>query len=62
MSKPRSLLDNSPLAELIRRLVPLERLPELIRAGHLQALAVTASSYSYGEHVKFYESDKHLLP
>ena len=60
--KPRSLLDNAPLAELIDRLVPLERLPELIRTGHMQALAVTASSYSSGEHVTFFEADKRLLP
>jgi NTE family protein len=60
--KPRSLLDNSPLSELLRRLVPLERLPELIRQGHIQALAVTASSYSSGEHVTFFEGDKRLMP
>ena len=60
--KPRSLLDNSPLAELLTRLVPLERLPELIRKGHMQALAVTASSYSSGEHVTFFEGDERLQP
>ncbi|MBK6322644.1 patatin-like phospholipase family protein [Candidatus Aalborgicola defluviihabitans] len=60
--KPRSLLDNSPLAELLQRLVPLERLPELISQGHMQALAVTASSYSSGEHVTFFEADKRLMP
>ena len=60
--KPRSLLDNSPLHDLLKRLVPLERLPELIRQGHMQALAVTASSYSSGEHVTFFEGDKRLMP
>ena len=60
--KPRSLLDNAPLAELLTRMVPLERLPILIRQGHLQALAVTASSYSSGEHNTFFEGDKRLLP
>lgn len=60
--KPRSLLDNAPLAELLTRMVPLERLPILIRQGHLQALAVTASSYSSGEHITFFEGDKRLLP
>ena len=60
--KPRSLLDNSPLGELLARLVPLERLPELIRQGHIQALAVTASSYSSGDHVTFFEGDKRLMP
>jgi NTE family protein len=60
--KPRSLLDNSPLEELLKRLVPLERLPELIAQGHLQALAVTASSYSSGHHVTFYEGIEQLQP
>ena len=60
--KPRSLLDNAPLGELLTRLVPLDRLPELIRQGHMQALAVTASSYSSGEHFTFFEGDKRLMP
>ena len=60
--KPRSLLDNSPLEALLASLVPLERLPDLIRQGHLQALAVTASSYSSGEHITFYEGDEGLMP
>lgn len=60
--KPRSLLDNAPLEELLASLVPLERLPELIRQGHVQALAVTASSYSSGEHITFFEGDKRLMP
>lgn len=54
--KPRSLLDNSPLAGLLERVVRLERIPELIRDGHLKALAVSASSYSSGEHVTFYNA------
>lgn len=60
--KPRSLLDNSPLTELLTSLVPLERLPELVRLGHVQALAVTASSYSSGDHITFFEGDKRLVP
>jgi NTE family protein len=60
--KPRSLLDNTPLGQLLTKLVPLERLPYLIRKGHMQALAVTASSYSSGEHITFFEGDKRLMP
>jgi NTE family protein len=58
--KPKSLLDNSPLGVLLTKLVPLERLPMLIRRGDLQALAVTASSYSSGDHVTFFEGAKGL--
>ena len=56
--RPRSLLDNAPLAGLLTQLVPLVRLPLLFRQGHLRALAVTASSYSSGEHVTFFEADE----
>lgn len=61
-ARPRSLLDNRPLAELLKTLVPLERVPQLIRDGHLQALAVTASSYTSGDHVTFFEGRDELRP
>jgi len=60
--KPKSLLDNTPLSELLRRMVPLDRLPRLMKEGHLQALAVTASSYSSGEHVTFFEAAVPMEP
>ncbi len=61
-ARPRSLLDNSPLALLLHEMVPFERLPRMLRGRHLQALAVTASSYTSGEHVTFYESAAPLAP
>ena len=60
--KPRSLLDNSPLLNLLHSMVPLDRLPGLIGQGHVQALAVTASSYSSGEHVTFFEGADGIAP
>ncbi|WP_418117639.1 patatin-like phospholipase family protein [Variovorax sp. 350MFTsu5.1] len=60
--KPKSLLDNTPLSQLLRRMVPLDRLPQLMKDGHLQALAVTASSYSSGEHVTFFEAAVPMEP
>ncbi len=54
-ARPRSLLDNAPLEALLNRVLPLGRLGEVMRGGHLRALAVTASSYSSGEHVTFYD-------
>ncbi len=61
-ARPRSLLDNKPLAELLQRMVPLERLPEMLAKRHLQALAVTASSYSSGEHFTFYQTASEMAP
>ena len=60
--KPRSLLDNTPALTLLHRMAPLERLPELIRQGHMRALAVTASSYGSGEHITFFEADERIQP
>lgn len=60
--KPRSLLNTAPMQNLLARIVPLERLPELVRQGHLKALAVTASSYSSGEHITFFDGDPLLAP
>ncbi len=53
--KPRSLLDNAPLLDLLQALVPLEKMHGLVANGTVHALAVTASSYSSGEHVTFFE-------
>lgn len=60
--KPRSLLDNRPLEGLLQRLIRFERLPELMARGYLHALAVTASSYTSGEHVTFYDSANGIQP
>jgi len=60
--RPKSLLNNEPLSGLLREWVDLQRLPQLLEQGHLQALAITASSYSTGEHVTFYESCRAVTP
>ena len=58
--RPRSLLDNEPLHDLLQRLVNLDRLPGLIEDGHLHGLAVSTSSYTSGRHVTFYQSSAEL--
>ena len=61
-ARPRSLLDNGPLADLLQRLVPLERLPMMLAQRQLHALAVTASSYTSGEHYTFYSAAGRIEP
>lgn len=53
---PASLLDNAPLAGLLHKMLDLPRLDAALEAGHLAALAVSASSYTAGRHVTFYQS------
>jgi NTE family protein len=59
---PNSLLDNTPLVGLLHRMLDLPRLDAALEAGHLDALAVTASSYSGGHHVTFYQSAQPVTP
>jgi NTE family protein len=61
-ARPKSLLDNKPLAGLLRRMVPLDRMRMMFEQRQLHALAVTASSYTTGEHVTFYDSDTPIAP
>jgi hypothetical protein len=43
-------------------MVPLERLPMMLEQRQLHALAVTASSYTSGEHVTFYSAARRWSP
>lgn len=61
-ARPKSLLDNSPLRELLADLVPVHRLGDMMSGGHLQALAVSASGYGSGLHVTFYDALADTLP
>lgn len=59
-SQPVSLLDNSPLAALLRRHVDLSAIQRNIDAGHLTALSITCSGYSSGQSVTFYQGEPDL--
>ena len=61
-SPPNSLLDNSPLEELLSRMLDLPRLDAALMNGSLKALAVTASSYSLGQHLTFYQTLADIEP
>jgi NTE family protein len=53
---PRSLLDTSPLRDLLLRTIPLERIAANVAAGRVEALAVATTSYSTGRAVAFFEA------
>ncbi len=59
---PYALLDRSPLYPLLERYIPTERIQEVIEAGHLRALAVTATSYKTGHSVTFFQGVPGLEP
>lgn len=55
-ARPRSLLDNEPLRELLGDSFKISRMRKLMEDGVLDAVAVSASSYTTGEHVTFYDA------
>jgi len=57
---PLSLLDNSPLLDLLQRVLKLDRIQRNIDKGLLDALSITTSAYSTGESVSFYQGMKGL--
>jgi NTE family protein len=59
---PHSLLDNEPLAGLLGRLLNFSRLRTNLARGHLDALAITATAYTTGEHLTFYQARGEILP
>jgi NTE family protein len=59
---PKAMLDNTPLAGLLHRMLDLPRLDAALAGGHLDALAVTASSYTSGHHTTFYQSARPVAP
>lgn len=56
--EPVSLLDNRPLGELLNKVIFFENIQKAIDAGHLHAIAVTASGYASGESVSFFQANK----
>lgn len=60
--RPQSLLDSSPLADLLGRVMDFDRMRHNLARGKLSALAITASGYTSGEHLTFYQSDRPIDP
>ncbi|OWW22055.1 patatin-like phospholipase family protein [Noviherbaspirillum denitrificans] len=59
---PNALLDNTPLITLLNRVLNFPRLDEALMQGALHALAVTASSYTAGRHITFFQTEAEIEP
>ncbi len=53
--RPRSLLDNAPLGELLRKNIDFDAIERAIASGKLQAIGVTASSYDRARAITFFQ-------
>ncbi|WP_347248074.1 patatin-like phospholipase family protein [Zoogloea sp.] len=57
---PRSLLDNAPLRALLENQLDFGSIDRAIAAGHLRAISVTASGYTSGESLAFFQGSDDL--
>ncbi|MDH4324535.1 MAG: patatin-like phospholipase family protein [Betaproteobacteria bacterium] len=57
---PVSLLDNAPLRDMLEKSLAFERIQEHIDAGALYAVCVTASGYTSGQSVSFFQGGSGL--
>ncbi|HEY5762783.1 MAG TPA: patatin-like phospholipase family protein [Rhodocyclaceae bacterium] len=61
-SNPKYLLDNRPLAELLRQRLDFSRIDQAIATGALYAISVTASGYTSGQSVSFFQAQAEVKP
>ena len=59
---PRSLLDNSPLRDLLTRQLDFKGIQRSISNGALHAVSITASGYESGESISFFQSHPSAHP
>ena len=59
--RPLALLDNSPLRQLLHDCIRFEGIEQSIACGDLEAVAVTATGYTSGHSVSFFEAASGVL-
>ena len=62
IGRPISLLDNSPLRQMMEDYVKFDYLDTAINNDELEAIAITAMSYASGQSVTFYQGQEKITP
>jgi NTE family protein len=62
IGRPISLLDNTPLRQLLDNYVKFDYLDTAITNGELEAIAVSAMSYASGQSVTFFQGHQNIEP
>lgn len=62
IGRPISLLDNTPLRQLLENYVKFDYLDTAIRNGELEAIAISAMSYASGQSVTFFQGHEQIDP
>ena len=59
---PQSLLDNSPLRELLQQNIRMENIERALDKGYLDAIAVTAAGYDSARSFTFFQTNQDAMP
>jgi NTE family protein len=59
---PKSLLDNTPLRNLLTRELHLDQIQQAIDNNVLQGVSITASSYATSQAISFFQANKSVKP
>ena len=59
---PHSLLNSEPLRQLLNSVMNFKRIDNNILRGYLSAISVTASNYTTGNSISFYQADDGITP
>ncbi len=62
LKRAHSLLNNAPLRELLKEVFDFKRIDDNILRNYLTAISVTASSYTTGDSISFYQSADTIHP
>ena len=60
--QPKSVLDNTPMREMLERHIRFARIQQAINTGVLRAVSVTTSGYTSGTSITFYQGVDELVP
>ncbi|MBI3773133.1 MAG: patatin-like phospholipase family protein [Gammaproteobacteria bacterium] len=61
-NNPAALFNRQPLRHLLQRYMPCDLIKNAIEAGTIDALSITASGYTSGQSVTFYQSKHEIKP
>lgn len=62
IGKPKALLDNTPLRDLLDNYIRFRHIKEAIANGELDAVSITAMSYNSGKSVTFFQGKEGIQP
>jgi NTE family protein len=62
IGRPISLLDNTPLREMLENYVKFDYLDTAISNGELEAIAISAMNYASGQSVTFFQGQESIHP